>query len=86
MCLSACPLSCLLSKWQVSFGPNVGVIWSINTGISGQDAVSGLTPKQHELLVQCKLKLRLLDPAFLEAAGPDKKSALIRTLEVGTAA
>lgn len=59
--------------------------WSIHAGASGQDAVSGLTTKQRELLVQCKLKLRLLDPAFLEAAGQDKKPALIRALEVGTA-
>ena len=58
---------------------------SMYTGVSGQDAVSGLTTKQRELLVQCKLKLRLLDPAFLEAAGQDKKAALIRALEVGTA-
>ena len=55
------------------------------TDASGQDAVSGLTTKQRELLVQCKLELRLLDPAFLEAAGQDKKPALIRALEVGTA-
>lgn len=55
------------------------------TDTGGQDAVSGLTTKQRELLVQCKLELRLLDPAFLEAAGQDKKPALIRALEVGTA-
>lgn len=47
-----------------------------------QDTVSGLTTKQRELLVKCKLKLRLLDPAFLDAAGQDKKPALIRALEV----
>ena len=55
------------------------------TDTGGEDAVSGLTTKQRELLVQCKLELRLLDPAFLEAAGQDKKPALIRALEVGTA-
>lgn len=61
------------------------MIWIIHTGGNGQDAVSGLTAKQRELLVQCKLQLRLLDPAFLEAAGQDKKPALIRALEVSTA-
>lgn len=55
------------------------------TGAIGQDMVSGLTSKQRELLVKCKLNLRLLDPAFLDAAGQDKKAALIRALEVSTA-
>lgn len=55
------------------------------TGGTGQDVVSGLTSKQRELLVKCKLTLRSLDPAFLDAAGQDKKPALIRALEVSTA-
>ena len=53
----------------------------MHTGNSGQDTRSGLSSKQRQLLVKCNLQLRLLDPAFLEAAGQDKKPALIRALE-----
>ena len=51
-----------------------------------QDTRAGLTSKQRKLLVKCKLQLRLLDLAFLEAAGQDKKPALVRALEVITQA
>lgn len=53
----------------------------MHTGNGGQEIRSGLTSKQRELLVRCNLQLRLLDPAFLKAAGQDKKPALIKALE-----
>ena len=51
-------------------------------GITAQEASTGLTSKQRDLLLKCNLQMRVLDAAFLEAVGQDKRSALIRALKV----
>lgn len=55
---------------------------STSAGKEAGNVQSALTEKQRALLTRCQLPLRLLDAAFLEAAGPDKQPALIHALEV----
>ncbi|DBA85049.1 TPA: hypothetical protein ACH3X2_005780 [Trebouxia sp. C0005] len=47
----------------------------------GEESVAAVTSKQRELLNACNLHLRVLDPAFLDAVGQDRKPVLIRALE-----
>ena len=51
----------------------------------GEESAAAVTSKQRELLNACNLHLRVLDPAFLDAVGQDRKLVLIRALEVDTA-
>ena len=51
----------------------------------GEESAAAVTSKQRELLNACNLHLRVLDPAFLDAVGQDRKPVLIRALEVDTA-
>ncbi len=48
----------------------------------GEESAAAVTSKQRELLNACNLHLRVLDPAFLDTVGQDRKPALVRALEV----
>lgn len=63
----------------------VAIPTAASVNADGEESVAAVTSKQRELLNACNLHLRVLDPAFLDAVGQDRKPVLIRALEVGTA-
>ena len=77
--------SICLASYQYSDRLVSAVIgYHVCTGSDGQDTRSGLPIKQQEVLQKCILSLQLLDPAFLDAAGLDKRPVLVRALEVSS--
>ena len=63
----------------------VAISTAAPVNVDGEESAAAVTSKQRELLNTCDLHLRVLDPAFLDAVGQDRKPTLIRALEVGTA-